>query len=522
MLLTITLLLGLATTGSALPTHASESASLPERVIKLRLDDRAAAVDGVPVTLSTAPMLLNGITMVPLRFITDSLGVDLIWDPSTRNISISSSDKQIELTVDKSTALVNGSEVQLDQPAVIRNQATLVPARFIAENFDRTVTYDRDTGTVTIIGKQEEKPHLQKLTSPSVDNLTTIIGEPEMTIRFLDGSGVTVTNEKISSFVSDSGSLVYMIEYGSNHSKINKYTISFYDQKASNGRELAVSVDLDKAFDFQYKNTVRETESISYQDLIPKKLFYDEKRDTLYMLAAVERRDVQNVFYEILPEVKLITYDLDTVMSRESTFFATLDGEKFYYSNDLQRAVYAYSNGQIRTPSGSLTAETLPKLASLVYEGAIYLLDQTSKTIAKMDPYGNVIEVAKLQIGDIRGVAARDGFFYLATGEGFYRADMQGKVEAYALLDELSYTKGLYDPLTRKHIAMLPGVAGYYDFPQNYSDFKNGERNPTPIRLKAPVDFAVDVAGNIVMYDADNRLVRRINIYQSSDTTVDP
>lgn len=518
--LTIMISLGLATYGWATPSHATEPASFPERVIKLKLDDKAAAVDGVPVTLSSAPLLLNGITMVPLRFITDSLGVDLQWNPSMRNITMTSSDQRIELTIDKSTASVNGSTVLLDQPPVVRNQATLVPVRFIAETFDRTVTYDPDAGTVTITGKQEQKPLPQKLASPTVDNLTTIIGEPEVTIRFLGGGGITVTNEKVSSFVSNSGSNIYMIEYGSNHNHLQTYTISSYDQKKSDGRVMNVSVALDNKFDFQFTNKMNQPEKISFRDLIPKKLFYDEKRDKLYMLAVFEGRDVQNAFYEILPEVKLITYDFDTIMNSENTFFATLDGERYYYSNDLQKAVYAYSNGQIRTQSGSLAAESLPNLVSLVQDGAIYLLDKTSKTIYRLDPYGKAMEVAKLDIGDIRGGAARGDFFYLATEKGFYRADTHGKVEEYALLDELSYTKGLYDPVTRKHIAMIPGVEGYWDFPEyiNYINFSNGERNAGPLVLKKPVDFTVDAQGNIILYDADNRIVRRINVFQSNDT----
>jgi hypothetical protein len=45
-------------------------------------------VDGKRVGLDAAPVILSGVTMVPLRFITDMLGADTQWEATTRTIII--------------------------------------------------------------------------------------------------------------------------------------------------------------------------------------------------------------------------------------------------------------------------------------------------------------------------------------------------------------------------------------------------------------------------------------------------
>ncbi|MCG0238349.1 MAG: NlpC/P60 family protein [Firmicutes bacterium] len=64
------------------------AATLGDRSIRLRIDDRVAYVDGQPVVLDTAPRIRSGRTLVPLRFVSEGLGAWVNWDPELRAIAI--------------------------------------------------------------------------------------------------------------------------------------------------------------------------------------------------------------------------------------------------------------------------------------------------------------------------------------------------------------------------------------------------------------------------------------------------
>ncbi len=57
--------------------------------IMLRLNDKNAIVNGNPTTLNVAPTVINGSTLIPLRFISEALGMDVNFDPYTNTITIS-------------------------------------------------------------------------------------------------------------------------------------------------------------------------------------------------------------------------------------------------------------------------------------------------------------------------------------------------------------------------------------------------------------------------------------------------
>lgn len=58
--------------------------------VVLKLGDNQATVDGRPVTLDAPAQSFDGKTMVPLRFVATSFGAKVMWDPTTRLISIES------------------------------------------------------------------------------------------------------------------------------------------------------------------------------------------------------------------------------------------------------------------------------------------------------------------------------------------------------------------------------------------------------------------------------------------------
>jgi len=100
--------------------------------------------------LDTDPIIQNGRTLAPMRAIFEALGADLDWDDATRTAIATKDDIVIKVTIGESVATVNGAPVALDVPAVIHSQRTLVPVRFIAESFGMEVDWCDESRTVLI------------------------------------------------------------------------------------------------------------------------------------------------------------------------------------------------------------------------------------------------------------------------------------------------------------------------------------------------------------------------------------
>ena len=92
-------------------------------------------------------------TMLPARFVAESLGATVTWDEASRKVIIAKNSLLIEITIDSDTALVNGRITPLDSPAFIENDRTYMPLRFIVENLGATVIWDKSEQKVTITVK---------------------------------------------------------------------------------------------------------------------------------------------------------------------------------------------------------------------------------------------------------------------------------------------------------------------------------------------------------------------------------
>jgi len=97
------------------------------------------------VFLDTAPILENGRTLVPIRFISESIGANVKWNDKDLSIVITLGDKKIYLWIGKKESIIERKGVKttykLDVPPRIVNNRTLVPLRFVMEAFSATVTW---------------------------------------------------------------------------------------------------------------------------------------------------------------------------------------------------------------------------------------------------------------------------------------------------------------------------------------------------------------------------------------------
>lgn len=118
--------------------------------INLQVDSRTATINGQERMLDVPARIIGGRTMVPLRFISESFGCSIQWDPTTQKIGIIQYDITVNLWIGKDYVEVNGNRLKIDAPPVIVGGRTMVPLRFIAEPFGAKVDWNAQTKGITI------------------------------------------------------------------------------------------------------------------------------------------------------------------------------------------------------------------------------------------------------------------------------------------------------------------------------------------------------------------------------------
>lgn len=136
---------------------------------------------GKNVSTDVKPFVLNGRTMVPIRFVSEALGAKVNWNDQYRTITIEK-PYQKQLYIDLESKMQNSMgatiyaqggyygassySVYLDVAPVVKNGRTFLPARIIAEELGYYVNWDASTRTVNItknyVGGQTYKEYLQE------------------------------------------------------------------------------------------------------------------------------------------------------------------------------------------------------------------------------------------------------------------------------------------------------------------------------------------------------------------------
>lgn len=123
--------------------------------IFLRIDNYAAVVDGelvhiYPGEKNVVPYLSSDRTFVPLRFIAEELDAQVEWIAETRHVVIKRGGKTLDLSIDATTYTIDGFSHEMDAPAVIVNDRTMVPIRFVMEALGSAVEWDANNRMVIV------------------------------------------------------------------------------------------------------------------------------------------------------------------------------------------------------------------------------------------------------------------------------------------------------------------------------------------------------------------------------------
>ncbi len=128
----------------------------PQKIILLlQIGNKTMYVNNSPQQIDVAPTIIEGRTLLPIRYVVEPLGAKIFWDDVEKRVTIEFKDITIDLWIGKNIAKVNGKYKAIDPnnpkvvPLIISGR-TMLPVRFVAENLGCDVGWDATTKTVTI------------------------------------------------------------------------------------------------------------------------------------------------------------------------------------------------------------------------------------------------------------------------------------------------------------------------------------------------------------------------------------
>lgn len=119
-------------------------------------------VNGQKIDFDVPPITENDRTLVPMRYIFEALGAEVEWNNDTNTATAVREDTTISITIDSNVIIKNGEKTEIDVPARLINDRTLVPIRAVSEGLGASVNWIEESMTVVIedivVPNATEKP----------------------------------------------------------------------------------------------------------------------------------------------------------------------------------------------------------------------------------------------------------------------------------------------------------------------------------------------------------------------------
>lgn len=125
-------------------------------------------LDGAKMSFEVPPISENGRILVPLRAIFEALDAAVEWDQTTQTVTAVKDYTTVKLTLNAAIAFKDGIAVPLQVPAKSVNSRTLVPLRFVSEALGAEVVWDGSSNTAFI--DSEYYVNLSYINDPNVDS----------------------------------------------------------------------------------------------------------------------------------------------------------------------------------------------------------------------------------------------------------------------------------------------------------------------------------------------------------------
>jgi hypothetical protein len=316
-------------------------------------------IDGKVGAYSDTPIIVNGRTLLPLRELFTNLGVSnddqhIIWNGKDRSVTAIKDSVTIVLKVGNLDATINGKLTKIDAAPVNYHGRVYIPARSVAQAFDKVVVWDKVTSCVYIRDQaqyDEVKTTLDKALA-SMDSVKRykLDYDAKITYSGEDEEDPWICTEKsfeqydkekdiqYYSCLSDYGD--YQLKYESYYNNLIDYTR--YDDDPVWEKEILEKEDY--AYFVEYNN--------------PRNII--NPREAVYAALTMEKDEKNNLIYlkgNVYPLHKFSEDSADSGSSIVSDDFLSIviDGKTGYVKEiqtidktDLSKALDLYSENEFK------------------------------------------------------------------------------------------------------------------------------------------------------------------------------
>lgn len=107
-------------------------------------------INGEELISNQPAFIIHDRTMVPMRAIFETLGTEVIWDETNETVTAKKNGTEISLKINDNKMTKNGGKIELDTPAILLSDHTMLPLRAVSEAFGAAVTWDEQNRIVNI------------------------------------------------------------------------------------------------------------------------------------------------------------------------------------------------------------------------------------------------------------------------------------------------------------------------------------------------------------------------------------
>ena len=120
-------------------------------------------INGEKQSYSNQAVISQGTTLVPVRGIFEALGASVNWNQKNKTIDATKGKTKVWLKIGSKTTKVNGRTITISVPTQVENGSTLVPLLFISESLGEAIWWDGSNKTISINSAETEmeEPRLE-------------------------------------------------------------------------------------------------------------------------------------------------------------------------------------------------------------------------------------------------------------------------------------------------------------------------------------------------------------------------
>ncbi len=186
---------------------------LLKNVIALHVDTPYAFVNTIKMALDienldVAPTIVKGNTLIPVRFVVESLGAEVSWDNATSQITIKHGESNAVLKLNSDIMIIDNKKIKMEVPAQTLNGRTMIPLRRLAEDLLNMSVGYKD-GLIILGNQSSDVANILEDETNILFINTEFVGtrrlDPEETSFNFNGTDRYVPRSEAFNFVSELG-----------------------------------------------------------------------------------------------------------------------------------------------------------------------------------------------------------------------------------------------------------------------------------------------------------------------------